>query len=82
MLSRRFAQRSGYRKNGYRFSIERGGEFASLSFAMAENIESHLVEKRIFKPAKNFVKGARIKSLAQYRRMYRESIKRLLPSIG
>jgi acetyl-CoA synthetase len=43
---------------------------------MAENIESHLIEKRVFKPAKGFVKGARIKSLQQYRRMYRESINR------
>jgi acetyl-CoA synthetase len=43
---------------------------------MAGNIESHLVEKRVFKPAKNFAKGARIKSLEQYRRMYRESINR------
>jgi acetyl-CoA synthetase len=43
---------------------------------MAENIESHLVEKRVFKPAKNFARGARIKSLEQYRRMYRESINR------
>jgi acetyl-CoA synthetase len=43
---------------------------------MAENIESHLVEKRVFKPAKDFVKGSRIKSLEQYRRMYRESINR------
>jgi acetyl-CoA synthetase len=42
---------------------------------MAENIESHLVEKRVFKPAKSFAKGARIKSLEQYRRLYRESIK-------
>lgn len=43
---------------------------------MAENIESHLVEKRVFKPSKNFTKGARVKSLDQYRRMYRESINR------
>jgi acetyl-CoA synthetase len=43
---------------------------------MAENIESHLVEKRIFKPSKEFAKRARIKSLEQYRRMYRESINR------
>jgi acetyl-CoA synthetase len=43
---------------------------------MAENIESHLVENRVFKPSRAFVKGARIKSLAQYRRMYRESINR------
>jgi acetyl-CoA synthetase len=42
---------------------------------MAENIESHLVEKRVFKPAKGFAKRARVRSLEQYRRMYRESIK-------
>ena len=39
------------------------------------NIESHLIEKRVFKPSKEFAKTARIKSLDQYRRMYRESIK-------
>jgi acetyl-CoA synthetase len=43
---------------------------------MAENIESHLVEKRVFKPGKHFAKGARVRSLGQYRRMYRESINR------
>src|SRR3954452_25500186 len=43
---------------------------------MAGNIESHLIEKRVFKPSKDSAKGARIKSLEQYRRMYRESIKR------
>src|SRR3989440_2272198 len=43
---------------------------------MPENIESHLIEKRVFKPSKDFAKRARIKSLDQYRRMYRESIKR------
>jgi acetyl-CoA synthetase len=43
---------------------------------MAENIESHLVEKRVFKPAKAFARRARIRSLEQYRRMYRESIVR------
>jgi len=43
---------------------------------MAENIESHLVEKRVFKPAKGFAKRARIRSLEQYRRLYRESIDR------
>src|SRR5713101_625833 len=40
------------------------------------DIESHLIEKRVFKPSKNFAKKARIKSLDQYRRMYRESISR------
>src|ERR1044072_362320 len=39
------------------------------------NIESHLKERRVFKPSKEFVHEARIKSLEQYRRMYRESIK-------
>src|ERR1700704_2402882 len=39
------------------------------------NIESHLIEKRVFKPAKEFAAKARIKSLDQYRRMYRDSIK-------
>src|SRR5438094_6426121 len=42
---------------------------------MHNNIESHLVEKRVFKPPQDFAKKARIKSLDQYRRMYRESIK-------
>ncbi|PYL57942.1 MAG: acetyl-coenzyme A synthetase [Verrucomicrobia bacterium] len=40
------------------------------------NIESHLIEKRVFKPSKDFAKRAQIKSLDQYRRMYRESISR------
>src|SRR5438874_13037 len=43
---------------------------------MHSNIESHLIEKRVFKPPKDFAKKARIKSLDQYRRMYRESINR------
>src|SRR5882757_8944797 len=42
---------------------------------METNIESHLIEKRVFKPAKDFSKKARIKSLAQYQKMYRESIR-------
>ena len=41
---------------------------------MHDNIESHLVEKRVFKPAKAFARGARVKSLDQYRRMHRESL--------
>ena len=40
------------------------------------NIESLLTERRVFKPSKEFAANARIKSLGQYRRMYRESIKR------
>src|SRR5205814_10125873 len=43
---------------------------------MHDNIESHLVEKRVFKPPPAFSSKARIKSLGQYRRMYRESIRR------
>src|SRR5438874_591450 len=40
------------------------------------NIESHLIEKRVFPPPKEFSKKAHIKSLEQYRRMHRESIAR------
>src|SRR2546423_930526 len=42
---------------------------------MHDNIESLLVEKRVFKPPPAFSSKARIKSLAQYWRMYRESIR-------
>ena len=42
---------------------------------MHDNIESHLIEKRVFKPSKNFSSKARIKTLAQYRRLYLESIR-------
>jgi acetyl-CoA synthetase len=41
---------------------------------MDDNIESHLKEKRVFKPTPDFVKRARIGSFQAYRRMYRESI--------
>ncbi len=43
---------------------------------METNIESHLIERRVFKPAKDFAKKARIKSLAQYQKMYRESVRK------
>jgi acetyl-CoA synthetase len=42
---------------------------------MHDQIESYLTEKRVFRPAKAFAEKARIKNIAQYRRMYRESIK-------
>src|SRR5881392_857981 len=42
---------------------------------MHDNIESHLVETRVFQPPRHFSSKARIKSLAQYRRMHRESIR-------
>ena len=41
---------------------------------MDTNIESHLVETRVFEPPKSFAKKAEIKSLAKYRKMYRKSI--------
>jgi acetyl-CoA synthetase len=41
---------------------------------METNIESHLVEKRVFEPDKSFAKKAEIKSLAKYRKMHRKSI--------
>lgn len=41
---------------------------------MSQNIESHLVENRVFKPAKPFSKAARIKSLEEYKKLHRESI--------
>ncbi len=42
---------------------------------MSETIESHLVEKRVFKPAAAFAKQAQVKSLADYKKRYAESIK-------
>jgi acetyl-CoA synthetase len=42
---------------------------------MHDQIESHLTEKRVFKPAKAFAEHARISNIGQYRRMYRESIR-------
>jgi acetyl-CoA synthetase len=41
---------------------------------MSQNIESHLVEKRVFKPSKAFAKAAHIGSMAEYKRRYDESI--------
>ncbi|MEO6052967.1 MAG: acetate--CoA ligase [Chthoniobacterales bacterium] len=43
---------------------------------MSSNIESHLVEKRVFKPSKEFSRQARIGSMAEYKELYKESIKR------
>ena len=42
---------------------------------MSNNIESHLVEKRVFKPSKDFSKKARIGSLAEYKKIYEASIR-------
>ena len=41
---------------------------------MSKKIESHLSENRVFKPSREFSKKARVSSMSQYRRMYRESI--------
>jgi acetyl-CoA synthetase len=41
---------------------------------MSENIETHLHEKRVFKPSKEFSKKARVSTLAEYKRLYQESI--------
>ncbi len=42
---------------------------------MAKNIESHLQEKRIFKPSAAFSKKAAVKSLADYKKLHAESLK-------
>lgn len=43
---------------------------------MSQNIESHLIEKRVFKPAKEFAKKARVSSLKQYKEMWEESVQK------
>ncbi len=43
---------------------------------MSRNIESHLSEDREFKPSKDFARKARISSMAQYKRMHKESIEK------
>jgi len=43
---------------------------------MSNNIESHQIEDRIFTPSKEFSKKARISSMAQYKRLYKESIEK------
>ena len=42
---------------------------------MSKNIESHLVENRVFKPSAEFSKKARIKSMAEYKKLHAESVK-------
>jgi acetyl-CoA synthetase len=42
---------------------------------MSTNIESHLIENRLFKPPKAFSKRAHVKSLAEYQELYGKSIK-------
>ena len=43
--------------------------------APAVTIESHLTENRVFKPAAEFSKRARIRSLAEYKKLHAESVK-------
>ncbi|MBT8045053.1 MAG: acetate--CoA ligase [Verrucomicrobiae bacterium] len=43
---------------------------------MSNNIESHLSEDREFKPSKEFSKKARISSMAQYKRLHKESVEK------
>ncbi len=47
----------------------------SASTEAATHIESRLVEKRLFKPSKQFAASARIGSLAAYEKLYKQSIK-------
>ena len=42
---------------------------------MSVDIESHLIENRLFKPTKDFSRKAHISSLEAYRELYRKSIK-------
>lgn len=41
---------------------------------ISNNIESHLVENRLFQPPKAFSEKAYVSSLAQYQELYRKSI--------
>jgi len=41
---------------------------------MSNKIESHLVEDRVFKPTKEFSSKARISSMAQYKKLWQESV--------
>ena len=41
---------------------------------VSTNIESHLTENRVFEPPADFAANARVGSLAEYRRLYRQSI--------
>ena len=42
---------------------------------MSKNIESHLVENRVFKPSKAFAKAARLGSLADYKTLHAASVR-------
>jgi len=42
---------------------------------MSKNIESHLQEKRVFKPSASFSKKAAVKSFADYKKLHADSLK-------
>ena len=42
---------------------------------MSQNIESHLVENRVVKPSRKFSKKARIKNMADYKRLHAAALK-------
>jgi len=42
---------------------------------ISNNIESHLIENRVFKPSEQFSKIARIRTLAEYKAKWKESVK-------
>jgi acetyl-CoA synthetase len=48
---------------------------AKKSSAAVTNITSMLHEERVFPPSKTFAQGAHVKSMAQYRALYNESIR-------
>ena len=41
---------------------------------MSKNIESHQTEDRVFRPSRDFAKKARVSSMAEYKRLWKESI--------
>jgi acetyl-CoA synthetase len=43
--------------------------------AASQNIESHLIENRVFPPSAEFAAKARVRSLAEYEALYEESIR-------
>ena len=42
---------------------------------MSTNIESHLVEKRVFKPSREFSKNALVPNFAAYKKIHEESVR-------
>ena len=73
----RFRLRTGWRRDNRRrllFLVESGPGPRLQKHPhlppMSTLIESHLVEKRVFKPSKEFAKGARIGSFAEYKKIY------------